>query len=261
MELKMTIAPDERLGTRRTGKADLHIHSAAGDGIHTVAELLEHVEHHTDLDVIAITDHDEVGGALEAVELALRKRYRFEVIPGIEVSTRNGHLIGLFVNNRVPMLQSLEASVEAIHAQGGVCIVPHPLSWLTMSVGRRRLLRMHARRDDRLYLDGIETFNPTFAGRVVGSRAERLNRAILGLAETGGSDAHSSDLVGTGHTLFPGRTANDLRTAIEQRATWSGGRYWSTSDHLRGAATQQWRAMVVHPYRKVKRAVSGSNGQ
>jgi predicted metal-dependent phosphoesterase TrpH len=257
----MAMAPDAKLDNGRPGKADLHIHSAAGDGIHTVAELLEHVEHHTDLDVIAITDHDEVAGALEAMEIALRKGYRFEVIPGIEVSTRNGHLIGLFVNQRVPMLQSLESSVEAIHAQGGVCIVPHPLSWLTMSVGARRLRRMQARRDDCIYLDGIETFNPTFAGRVVGSRAEKLNRDVLGLAETGGSDAHSSDLVGTGHTLFPGRTASDLRTAIEQRTTWSGGRYWSTADHVRGAATQQWRAMIVHPYRKVRRAVSGSNGQ
>ena len=55
------------------GKADLHIHTAYSyDGTATVAAVLEHVTHHTDLYVIAITDHDENDGALEAVELSPR---------------------------------------------------------------------------------------------------------------------------------------------------------------------------------------------
>lgn len=244
----------------RLGKADLHIHTATGDGADSIEDLLAYVEHNTDLDVIAITDHDEVRGALEAMELVERMRYRVQVVPGVEVSTRSGHLIGLFIEKRPPMLKSLEYTVEAIHALGGVCIVPHPFSWLTMSVGEKRLLRMQRDRADMLYIDGLETFNPTYAGRVTCKAAQRLNCEDLRLAETGGSDAHHAILVGTGRTLFPGRTAADLRKAIEERTTKSTGRHWTVSDHLHGVAGQQWRAMIVHPYRKLARTITGGKG-
>jgi predicted metal-dependent phosphoesterase TrpH len=226
-----------------------------------VAELLEFVEHYTDLDVVAITDHDEVAGALEAVEVAASQQYSFQVIPGLEVTTRDGHLLALFVERTIPMLRSLEYTVDAVHALGGLCVVPHPMSWLTLSVGRRRLLGLHANDHEGAYLDGIETFNPTYAGRVAGERAGRLNGELLGLAETGGSDAHCADLVGTGRTLFPGRTADDLRRAIVGRTTRSTGRCWTASDHLKGVAGQQWRAMVAHPCRKVVRAINGGKGR
>lgn len=218
-------------------------------------ELLDHVEHYTDLDVIAITDHDEVAGALEARELVSRGGYSFDVVTGTEVTTRDGHLLALFVEQRFPMLRSLEETVAAVHAAGGVCIVPHPLSWLTLSVGKRRLLRLQSRANEGLYLDGIEVFNPTIAGRVAVKAACELNRGVLNLAETGGSDAHHSQMVGSGHTLFPGRSAADLRRAIDARQTQGAGIYWTPSDHLHGLAGQQFRAMVVHPYRKFMRAM------
>ncbi len=250
----MRIGLRERAATA-LGKADLHIHSAAGDGINTIREILDHVEQHTDLDVIAITDHDEISGALEARDLAVQRGYRFEVIPGSEVTTRDGHLLALFVEKRLPMLRSLEETVERIRCQGGVCVVPHPLSWLTLSVGRRRLLRLHRQRADGLCLDGIELFNPTIAGRITVRQASLLNRQVLGLAETGGSDAHSAALIGTGCTLFPGHTAADLRRALLERTTRGHGTIWSAGDHLQGAMSQQFRSLVVHPYRKVVRAM------
>lgn len=237
------------------GKADLHIHSAAGDGLNTVEELLDYVEHHTDLDVIAITDHDEVAGALRARDIVARGGYSFEVVTGTEVTTRDGHLLALFVEERFSMLRSLETTVEAVCSKGGVCVVPHPLSWLTLSVGQRRLLHMHPNGANGFRLDGIEVFNPTIAGRVASRRAVDLNREVLGLAETGGSDAHHCDQVGSGHTLFPGRTSAELRRAIQERTTHGAGIYWTPSDHLNGVAHQQFRAMVVHPYRKLMRAV------
>jgi predicted metal-dependent phosphoesterase TrpH len=144
---------------------------------------------------------------------------------------------------------------------GGICIVPHPMSWLTLSVGRSRLLRIKAREEHGLYVDGIETFNPSVAGRVAHQRAAALNRAVLGLAETGGSDAHSAGLIGTGYTCFPGHTAADLRRALTERTTRSGGVFWSAADHFDGVATQQWRTMVAHPYRKLVRAINGVKSQ
>lgn len=242
-------------------KADLHIHSSTGDGLNSIAEILEHAEFHTDLSVIAITDHDEIEGALAAEELAARRGYRVQVVPGTEITTRHGHLLALFVRTRFPALRALEATIEAVRAAGGICVVPHPLSWLTLSVGRRRLLQVQARSESHLRFDGMEVFNPTFAGRVGTERARKLNRHVLRLAETGGSDAHSCSLIGSGYTLFPGRTPDDLRRAIELRETQGQGTYWTTADHLGGAVEQLGRSWFIHPYRKLARAINEGIGK
>ena len=72
------------------GKADLQIHSNAGDGLDSMEEILEHVETRTDLDVIALTDHDAVRPAMAMRELAARRGARVEVVIGIEVTTISG---------------------------------------------------------------------------------------------------------------------------------------------------------------------------
>src|SRR3977135_2881542 len=69
----------------RIGKADLHIHTSLGDGIASVQQIFDFVENYTDLDIIAITDHDDVRGAMQALELAEKGHYRFKVIPGNEI--------------------------------------------------------------------------------------------------------------------------------------------------------------------------------
>ena len=61
----------------KLGMADIHIHTDVSDGMMSVAELLEYVEEKTLLDVIAVTDHDEISGSLAAREIAVRKHYRF----------------------------------------------------------------------------------------------------------------------------------------------------------------------------------------
>src|SRR5262245_8456194 len=80
-----------------TGRADLHMHTCHSDGAPTVDALLEHVAHNTRLDVIAITDHNTISGALEACELQKKRSYPYEIIVGEEVSTRQGHMVGLFL--------------------------------------------------------------------------------------------------------------------------------------------------------------------
>ena len=110
------------------GKADLQIHSNAGDGLDSMEEILEHVETRTDLDVIALTDHDAVRPAMAMRELAARRGARVEVVIGIEVTTRSGHLLALFVDKDIPMLRPLRETVRLIHECGGLAVVPHPLS-------------------------------------------------------------------------------------------------------------------------------------
>jgi predicted metal-dependent phosphoesterase TrpH len=83
--------------TKEMGKADLHVHTAFSDGMADARAVLEYVEAHTDLDVLAITDHDDVRGALKAREIWARGHYRFELVTGAELTTIEGHLLALFV--------------------------------------------------------------------------------------------------------------------------------------------------------------------
>lgn len=232
------------------GLADPHIHSAAGDGLAEIPQLLEHVEHCTSLDVIAITDHDEVSGALVARAMAQERGYSFEVVVGTEISTADGHLLALFVEEAVEPFLSVEESIEMVHRQGGLCVVPHPMSWLTRSIGQMVLERLGSYRDGSVYLDGLETINPTLAGRVSYQKVRRLHRQFK-LAETGGSDAHFLAAIGAAYTLFPGHTAADLRRAIEGRTSRAGGglQVKLSTIGLGQLLRQTGRGLVVHPLR------------
>ncbi len=234
------------------GKADLHMHTSLGDGLASVQQIFDFVENYTDLDIIAITDHDDIRGAMQALELAERRNYRFKVIPGNEITTRQGHLLALFVTREFPMLKSLEASMAAIYEAGGMAIAPHPLSWLTTSIREKQLLITHASKHP---FHGIETFNPSYAGRVAHTRVKELNRSVLKLPEFGGSDAHALSMIGKGYTSFPGSTVEELLQAIKEHKTSAGGTFMNLRDHGAIAAPNLWKSMIVHPTYKVKRAV------
>lgn len=201
------------------GKADLHLHSSHSDGMPSVGDLLDHVERDTDLDVIAVTDHDTLSGALAAREEASRRNYGFEVVMGMEVTTVEGHLLALFIEKPVQCLRPVERTVEEVHRQGGLCIIPHPFTWLTRGLGLRYIRRVLASTDCGVHFDGIEVTNETPAGRQGSSRARRMNREEFALAEVGGSDAHFLSCVGAGYTEFDGTTAADLRQSILDRTT------------------------------------------
>lgn len=201
------------------GKADLHLHTSHSDGMALVGELLTHVQERTDLDVIAVTDHDSLRGALDARERWARGSYRFEVVPGMEVTTIEGHLLALFIEEPVPCLRGVEETVQAVHRLGGLCIVPHPFTWLTRSMGLRHIRRVLASKRDGVHFDGIEVTNGTPAGGIGAAKAKALNSSEFRMAEIGGSDAHFLPCIGAGYTEFEGRTAADLRQAILNRAT------------------------------------------
>jgi predicted metal-dependent phosphoesterase TrpH len=238
------------------GRADVHLHTDAVDGLQSVAQLLDYAEQQTDLDVVAVTDHDEIRGALAARELVARHGGRVQVIPGTEVTTRHGHLLALFVERAFPMLKPIDATLAAIHEAGGIAIVPHPMSWLTTSIGERTLRRIHALgeegRRNGLYFDAIEMLNPSVAGRVACRRAADLNRSLLHLPVMAGSDAHASSLIGTAYTTFPGRTPDDLRAAFAARSTRAHGRFWTFNEHREIAGASLYKAWVLVPARKVR---------
>ena len=198
------------------GLADLHIHSVySWDGTATVSAVLK-TAMIRGLNVIAITDHDEIEGALEAQETA--SSYGLEVVPGIEISTADGHLLALFVSQRIPADLSLEETLQRIGQQGGLAVAAHPaargINSLTPALIRR------ARQDIDLgrILVGIETYNASVFHR--GGNAIALPLAhSLEMASLGNSDAHLLSVIGRGMTGFTGSTTADFRQALEHGLT------------------------------------------
>lgn len=234
-----------------TGRADLQLHSDLGDGLAPPEAILDAAER-AGMDVIALTDHDDIRGAFVLRDLAARRSSPVEIVTGVEVTTRSGHLLALWIEDELPMFAPLAQTIALIHERGGIAIVPHPLSYLTFSIGEGALRSLHAA-DAKCRVDGIELANPSFAGRVRKARASWLNARVLGAAETGSSDAHHAELVGTAWTEFSGKTAADLRRAIAERTTTAQGRNWTLREHLGGVARQQWRSMVRDPVKRARR--------
>jgi hypothetical protein len=229
----------------------MHVHSLYSDGTASVAQILEHVERHTDLDVIAITDHERIDGALRAAELHAAGDYSFDLVIGEEVTTRRGHVLALFVTERIPALRPLAETLHSIHAAGGVAIAAHPLAPLPLSVGKRSLRRVrdHAHKD--VYFDALELFNPSYAGRTRQGARMDLNAAELGLPGVGNSDAHVLEGIGTGFTTFAGHTATDYRAALLAGDVTAEGAHWS-STHNVDVYRQQLRAKLRHLWHTVK---------
>ncbi len=197
------------------GKADLHIHTSQGDGLDTVRSIFEHVEAATDLDVIAITEHDSLEVALEAREAWARDSYRFDFVPGVEVTTLEGHVVALYVEEPIASLRRVEETIEAIRRQGGVCFVPHPMSWLTRSIGPGTFHRVAAA---GLSFDGIELGTASPTKRLYLEKATRLNKETYRLPSVGASDAHFKQAIGSGYTQFHGNNGAELRRAFESGA-------------------------------------------
>ncbi len=243
--------------TNTMGKADIHIHTTHSDGMGTVEQVFDFVENKTDLDLIAITDHDMFDGADEARDLAARRNFRFQVMTGMEITTIEGHLLALGLDKPVRSLQPLDRTIAQVHAQGGVVIAPHPMSWLIRSIGRNGLVRIHRNPSDEVYFDGCETLNPSIAGRVAADRVRALNASLLQLAETGGSDSHVLPTIGSAVTHFPGQTAEDLLRALVEKTTTVDGHYWTREEMqylARIGPAQMFQSLVILPSRHIRRA-------
>jgi predicted metal-dependent phosphoesterase TrpH len=217
--------------TAKLGRADLHIHTLASDGTAGIVEILDHVEQSTDLDVIAITDHERIDAALAARVIATERGLRAEVVVGEEVTTRGGHLLALFINERVAPLRSLRTTIAEVHEQGGLAIPAHPLVPYPLCAQGRVLRGLLADNDPRVRPDAIEAFNPTALGKPWHGRVVRF-AAELGVPTVGNSDAHSLEAIGVGWTTFPGRTADDLRAAILEGRTHHHGSFHGTVAQL-----------------------------
>ncbi|MFL5685848.1 MAG: PHP domain-containing protein [Chloroflexota bacterium] len=223
----------------RPGRADLHIHTAASDGLADVVTIIDDVAARGDLDVIAITDHERIDAAIAGRAIARDRGLPIDVIVGEEVTTLGGHLLALFVDRRITPYRTLGRTIADIHEAGGMAIPAHPLVPYPLCAQAWVLRRLLDDPDEAVHPDGLETFNPTALGRPWHDRVVRF-ADDNGLARVGNSDAHSLGAVGAGWTTFPGRTATELRRAIEARATDHGGSFHGTVGQI-GVFGQQVR--------------------
>lgn len=235
----------------RLGRADPHCHTVASDGMATPAELVKGALRRG-LSLIAITDHDTMASVAEVV--ARGEEAGVAVVPGQEITTRwpaQTHLLGWFLDRPIPIGLSLSDSVDAVHAQGGLAVIPHPFMptyFASCQPGMlERLIETHR-------LDGIELIHtaPTTAGRDRAlQRFYHRNQERLG-AGLGASDSHFGfhDL-GRALTLFEGTTAGDFRRAVEGRATRAQTGSRSPVPPLL-VARQQVRSLVELPIRRLR---------
>src|SRR5215203_3802327 len=196
------------------GLADIHIHSIYSyDATTTVRGLLKQASN-ADLNVISITDHDEIRGAFDARELG--PQYGIEVIPGVEVTTKDGHLLALFVEKIPPRGLSLEETLKIIGDLGGIAVAPHPFNQLPGSLSMDNVIGILNKPEVRNVLRGIEVYNMTT--QPFDAMVQKIS-SYLPFAKTAGSDAHVYWAIGTGKTQFNGTSASELRTALETGTT------------------------------------------
>ena len=227
----------------RPGRADLHIHTVASDGTADVVAILDHVAARGDLDVIAITDHERIDAALAAQAIAADRGLSVEVVVGEEVTTLGGHLLALYLDRPIRPYRSLRSTIAAVHAAGGLAIPAHPLVPFPLCAQGWVIRRLLDDPDPDVHPDAIEAFNPTALGRPWHTRVVRFAEQH-GLARVGNSDAHALDAIGSGWTTFDGRSAADLRRAIESGTTTHGGSFHGTAGQV-GVFGRQLRKRAV----------------
>ena len=94
-----------------TGRADLQLHSDLGDGLAPPHAILDAAER-AGLNVIALTDHDDIRGSFLIRDIAAKRSSPVEIVTGIEVTTRSGHLLALWVEEEIPMFAPLAQTIH-----------------------------------------------------------------------------------------------------------------------------------------------------
>ncbi len=188
------------------------------------------------LDAVAITDHDTVEGALHAMEYDTP----LTVIQGIEISTRQGHLIALGVTAPIPAGRDFFDTVAAARSMGALLVLPHPYHMWRHGVGIRLSSGIEA-------VDAVEVFNSRYIIGSANRKAAKIARRF-GKPALGGSDAHVARFVGYGYTLIDAEPdASSIIEAIRQGRTMAGG-------HMTPLRTYT-RQSVKGAVRKIKRRV------
>jgi glycosyltransferase involved in cell wall biosynthesis len=178
-----------RLDDRSLIDVDLHMHTDHSYDCATPVATLLQTAAERGLGAIAVTDHNEVSGALDAARRA--KEFGIKVIVGEEVKTASqGEVIGLFISEKIPKGLTLAETIAEIKAQGGLVYVPHPFDRLHSVPDYEHLL------DHIEDIDVLEVFNPRIALPAFNEEAQRF-AAKYRIVGGAGSDSHVAQGLGS----------------------------------------------------------------
>ena len=179
-----------RISRRRTIDCDLHMHTDHSNDCATPVEVLLETAKDRGMGAIAVTDHNEISGALAAREAAERDG-GIKVIVGEEVKTaEQGEVIGLFLEEKIDRGMTMAETVAEIRRQGGLVYVPHPFDRLHSVPDYEHLLNMVEE------IDILEVFNPRVAFSAFNEEAERF-AAKYRIVPGAGSDGHVAQALGS----------------------------------------------------------------
>ncbi|MEM2026512.1 MAG: CehA/McbA family metallohydrolase [Candidatus Bathyarchaeia archaeon] len=180
-------------------KLDLHVHTRySGDSSITLEDLRVQVKA-KGLNGVAVTDHNTVEGAVKAAKTVKaidnRGKHAIIVIPGVEVSTRQGHVLGINVTTPIPPSLSIKETIERIHDAGGIAIAAHPQAFFKKGIGLNRRIVSYG-------LDAIEVINSSVLPFRLSTNKCRKFAIEHGLPQTAGSDSHFPEAIGLAYTLI-----------------------------------------------------------
>ncbi|MDD2732007.1 MAG: PHP domain-containing protein [Candidatus Pacebacteria bacterium] len=196
-------------------KADLHIHSDFSDGCSSIKMIIESALD-KGIRCISICDHNEIKGAVLAMKLSYDKNIL--VIPGIEILTKSGDVLGINVKKVIPNGLSAEEAVKEIRRQKGLAVIPHPFHWPVkgFSGGEKRILEIMP--------DAIEVFNSSVFFDWINKKAFDLSKRS-NICFTAGSDAHRAEFVGRGYLELSGKVTKEedvLEEIMNKKAGFGG---------------------------------------
>ncbi len=169
-------------------KADLHVHSNYSPDSLISPKDIVYFAKKRGLNAVAITDHNRVEGALKIA----KETSELLVIPGIEVSSAHGHIVGLNVKEVIQKRLTAEETVDRIHAAGGVAIACHPFALMKGSVGKY----VNAK------FDAVEVINASAMPFRCSVRKAQRTAEAFGLPCIAGTDAHYGPQIGSAYTVI-----------------------------------------------------------
>jgi len=189
-------------------KIDFHVHTCYScDSSITLKEVVVFAKKRG-LDGVAVTDHNTVKGALKL------KTRDLLIVPGIEVSTLDGHLLGINVTTPIPAKLGIEETIQRIHDVGGIAVAPHPTAFYKSPPSR-----------SVSSYDAVEVMNASSVPFSVLTYFSKRFADGLGLPQTGGSDSHYAPEIGSAYTVVEADSdVDEIVDAIKRGAVVPRGR-------------------------------------